>query len=67
MGNFCCEDTIGKGKVKEEYHFDIEKAKHYCEKNRTNYKNHLETVKEESAECSEHSEYRSISRTSRRS
>ncbi|OMJ91679.1 hypothetical protein SteCoe_5706 [Stentor coeruleus] len=65
MGNFCCNDEVTKGKKAEEYHFEIEKVKSYAQKNNYLLQPHLETVKEEPYECSEQSEYRSVSRASR--
>ena len=64
MGNFCCNEET-KGRKNEEYHFDMEKAKPYAQKSLPHTKKHLETVKEELNEYSEHSDYRSVSRASR--
>jgi hypothetical protein len=65
MGNTCCNDEVNKGKKAEDYHFELEKVESYANKNTYLLQSKLETVKEEPYECSEQSEYRSVSRTSK--
>lgn len=65
MGNTCCNDEVNNVKKPEDYHFELEKVESYTNKNTYLLQSKLETVKEELYECSEQSEYRSVSRTSK--
>ena len=65
MGNFCCTEEITRGSRCEEYHIDIELTVSPPITNPLFLNSHLDTVKEEAVECSEQSDYLSMSRSPR--